>query len=176
MSEHTPITPPRSRGNFCYVLWNGGDGGGGGGKTYNGYTNDLTRRLRQHNGEIKGGARSTTRAVASGDRPWEYLAVVRAAKTQEEEYDFTKREALSLEWHIRYPTCKRPRPSSFRGPEGRLRSLALATVWFLRTKREIPMEVFVHPAFLSRARELLAERGVGDRVTVVALEKDSLPL
>ena len=111
--------------------------------------------------------------MASGDRPWEYLAVVRAAQAEE---DLTKREALSLEWHIRYPTYRRPRPSSFRGPDGRLRSLALAIAWFLNTKRDVPMVVFVHPAFLPRAQKLLAEHVADDTVAVFALEKYSLQM
>ena len=41
-------------------------------KTYIGYTTDPLRRVRQHNGEIVGGARRTARA----GRPWECVAVV----------------------------------------------------------------------------------------------------
>ena len=33
---------------YCYIIANAND------RTYNGYTNNLTRRLRQHNGDIKG--------------------------------------------------------------------------------------------------------------------------
>jgi len=39
------------------------------GTTYVGVTNDLDRRLEQHNGERPGGARSTTRG-----RPWRCAA------------------------------------------------------------------------------------------------------
>ena len=39
-------------------------------RTYVGCTNDVARRLRQHNGEIVGGAKSTQRC-----RPWELLKV-----------------------------------------------------------------------------------------------------
>jgi len=153
------------RQNYCYVLWNGE-----GGKTYNGYTNDLARRLRQHNGELKGGARCTTRAVASGDRPWQYLAIVRVE-------GITKREALSLEWHIRYPTCRRPRPSSFRGADGRLRSVVLALAWFLKERKTgAATTLFVHSSFLSRARELLAEEEVTRTVAVAGLEPFPSPL
>jgi predicted GIY-YIG superfamily endonuclease len=35
-------------------------------RTYVGITNNLKRRLRQHNGEIKGGARSTTNCLRDG--------------------------------------------------------------------------------------------------------------
>jgi len=38
---------------------------------------------------------------------------------------FTYRKALSLEWHIKYPTNKRPRPKQYNGALGRLSSLDL---------------------------------------------------
>lgn len=82
--------------------------------TYNGYTTNQTRRLRQHNGEITGGARSTRQ-----HRPWNYLAIISSP-------NMTKQQALSLEWHIRYPTNTKPRPREYSGPMGRLRSLPLA--------------------------------------------------
>lgn len=50
--------------NVCYVL-------GCGEATYNGYSNNMARRLRQHNGELVGGARAT-----SGRGPWRVVAVV----------------------------------------------------------------------------------------------------
>jgi len=44
----------------CYILQSGLNN-----KIYIGYTNNFNRRLRQHNGEIKGGAKKTKFA-----RPW----------------------------------------------------------------------------------------------------------
>ena len=41
------------------------------GRTYIGFTNNPRRRLRQHNGEVKGGARKTRLG-----RPWEMLGFV----------------------------------------------------------------------------------------------------
>lgn len=50
----------------CYLLVSEtGDG------TYIGVTSDMRRRLRQHNGEIKGGAKATRRA-----RPWRVVCTV----------------------------------------------------------------------------------------------------
>lgn len=40
----------------------------GNGYTYTGVTTDMKRRLRQHNGELKGGARFTRRG-----RPWRVI-------------------------------------------------------------------------------------------------------
>ena len=94
--------------HYCYLLFNEENQ-----TTYNGYTNDLKRRLRQHNGELRGGAKATRRSST-----WRYLAVVGCDA-------FTKHTALSFEWHVRYPTNKRPRPNEYTGPEGRLRSLPL---------------------------------------------------
>lgn len=49
------------------------------GRTYVGATTDPHRRLRQHNGEIKGGARNTR-----GFRPWRLIRVVGPIGTQKE--------------------------------------------------------------------------------------------
>jgi predicted GIY-YIG superfamily endonuclease len=92
---------------FCYIIRSEN-------RTYNGYTIDLHRRLRQHNREIAGGAKSTQ------GRTWEYLAVVSSP-------DWTKQDAMKVEWHIRYPTRKKPRPREFCGVQGRLASLDLIT-------------------------------------------------
>ena len=79
-------------------------------RTYNGYTTDFVRRLRQHNGEIQGGARSTWNRG-----PWRFLAVIVPQTSM------TKHEALSLEWHVRYPFGRRKR--RLLGPEGRILAL-----------------------------------------------------
>jgi predicted GIY-YIG superfamily endonuclease len=97
--------------HLCYILHNPRD------QTYNGYTCNPQRRIRQHNSVIKGGARFT-----SGKGPWTYLAIITCA----DEAAFTYKRALSLEWHIKYPTNKRPRPRIYNGAAGRLASLELA--------------------------------------------------
>ncbi len=80
--------------------------------TYNGSTNDLTRRIRQHNGQIGGGAKAT-----SNKGPWEYYAVLTGF--------ITRNEALSCEWKIRHPTGKKIRPKKYNGVFGRIDSLNL---------------------------------------------------
>lgn len=57
-------------------------------RTYVGCTNNWERRLRQHNGELVGGARYTR-----GNRPWAALFHVT---------NLTRREALQLEWAIKH--------------------------------------------------------------------------
>ncbi len=64
-------------------------------KTYCGITNNLTRRLRQHNCELKGGARYTTNNLLDGR--WSYYALV---------HGLTKSEALSLEWKMHHRRSK----------------------------------------------------------------------
>lgn len=103
--------------HYCYILYNGRNA-----KTYNGYTTDPHRRLRQHNSEICGGARATTcDSKREGPGFWRFLAVIECKHD-----DWTKNRALSLEWHIRYPKARRgPRGSEFHGPLGRIRGLPL---------------------------------------------------
>ena len=92
---------------YNYILCNSVDG-----TTYNGYTVDLDKRLRQHNGELAGGARSTKKRQGH----WRYLEVIGSEH-------FTKEIAMSFEWWLRYPTGKKPRPAHFSGKNGRLAGL-----------------------------------------------------
>lgn len=80
--------------------------------TYNGSTNNLVRRLRQHNGEIVGGAKATR-----GKGPWVYIAIWEGFQSH--------REALSCEWRIKHPTNSRKRPPQYNGVKGRIKSLNL---------------------------------------------------
>lgn len=57
-------------------------------RTYIGCTNNLQRRLRQHNGEIVGGAKSTR------GRKWKCICFISGF--------ISKHEALSFEWHARH--------------------------------------------------------------------------
>jgi predicted GIY-YIG superfamily endonuclease len=83
----------------------------GQGQTYNGYTVNLIHRLRQHNGEIKGGAHATR-----GKGPWEFIAVFTSKS-------WTQVRAMQIEWLCRYPTRKKPRPTIYAGAKGRISSL-----------------------------------------------------
>ena len=57
-------------------------------KTYVGYTNNLERRIRQHNGEIKGGAKYTQ------GKKWEYFAHISNFPN--------KIIALQCEWKLKH--------------------------------------------------------------------------
>jgi len=80
--------------------------------TYNGSTNNLVRRLRQHNGELVGGAKATR-----GKGPWVYMGIWEGFQSH--------REALSCEWRIKHPTNSRKRPPQYNGVKGRIKSLSL---------------------------------------------------
>lgn len=74
----------------CYVLANPITG-----HAYCGMTNNLPRRIRQHNREIKGGARATARCAGS----WRVALTLCGFRTQ--------REALQAEWRLKHPRGRR---------------------------------------------------------------------
>lgn len=84
--------------HVCYII-------GSKKLTYCGYSNDMRRRLRQHNGLIKGGAKYTSRAG-----PWRILALVRGFRSQ--------KEGLQFEYAV-----KHAKKCGKRGIEKRKRSL-----------------------------------------------------
>jgi predicted GIY-YIG superfamily endonuclease len=81
-------------------------------KTYIGYTVNPIRRIRQHRGELKGGAKATSCA-----KDWEFLAIITSDSPV-----FTKILALSIEWHLKHPSNKK-RDTSYWGIEGRLKGI-----------------------------------------------------
>lgn len=102
---------------ICYVLYSLKNPG----STYVGITNDMIRRLRQHNGEISGGAKRTSKK-----RPWAILALF---------YWFPdKITALQFEWRVHHPPSSRmvktPKgkikykyPTNRKGLDGRIKVL-----------------------------------------------------
>lgn len=92
---------------YCYILRNTNEKYKN--LTYNGFTVNLKRRLRQHNGEIVGGAKYT-----KNKGNWEIYAVITGF--------LTKNNALSFEWQLKHVFKKR-RESKYCGPSGRILSL-----------------------------------------------------
>lgn len=96
-SENKIYLPPKLNDNtypsdhMCYVLKSLSSR-----RIYVGYTIDFNRRLRQHNGEIVGGAKKTEKA-----RPWTPVCKIKGF------YD--KSSALRFEWRIQH--SKKPRPN-----------------------------------------------------------------
>ena len=74
-------------------------------RTYIGYTVNPERRIRQHNGEIVGGAKRTIRA-----RPWKMVCYIEGFPNQ--------RTGLQYEWINNHPSTKRW------NVKGRLKTLA----------------------------------------------------
>ena len=95
---------------YCYILRNTNPLYSN--LTYNGITNNLSRRLRQHNGEIKGGAKSTKNKGI-----WYYLVIIECDLWE------SISDAMKFEYSVKYPTRKKPRPREFQGPNGRINSL-----------------------------------------------------
>lgn len=125
--------------HFCYILYNDTNNA-----TYNGYTNNFERRIRQHNGVIKGGAKATTSQVKKNNVEWKPLVIVECVGLED------KRRALSLEWSIKYPDNKRPRSKCYTGPIGRVHGLVDA----LRNPKFEDMK-FVINVFMQEALPIL---------------------
>ena len=95
---------------YCYILRNKLEQYKN--NTYNGFTNKPMHRLRQHNEEIKGGARAT-HGKGGG---WEICAMIGGFEN--------KINALSCEWRIKCPSGKPgKRERKYQGVEGRVSSL-----------------------------------------------------
>jgi len=63
-------------------------------KTYVGMTNDFFRRWRQHNGEIKGGAKYTTKFRSPDpDTCWNPILIIDGFQTM--------KEAMQCEWKVK---------------------------------------------------------------------------
>lgn len=90
---------------------------------YNGYTVDFNKRIRQHNCELAGGAKLTSKLVKSKGVVWKPLALIRVPLIKVPGFD--QRRALQTEWSIKYPDNHRPRPAKFNGAVGRLQGLGL---------------------------------------------------
>jgi len=102
---------------------------------YVGATVDPARRLRQHNAELKGGARLTTRASAAGAR-WSFLQVLTGFQS--------KHDALSLEWWIK--RTKRTQRGRLRRAPPRERVLAVIAALRLLPRWAAIVDAPIHVA------------------------------
>ena len=69
----------------CYIIFNNNC-------SYVGITNNIKRRLRQHNGEIKGGAKYTS--IYNKESLWQYGCYIDGFKS--------KQDALRFEWALKH--------------------------------------------------------------------------
>jgi len=93
---------------YCYILKNQTAIN----KTYNGFTVNPARRLRQHNQEIKGGAKFTKKY---GNKDWQMFVLISGFPDSQ--------NALQCEWRIKHPDCKRKISTKYMSPFGRINGL-----------------------------------------------------
>jgi len=84
-AKNKPVIKLIGTNHYCYLLQSQVAN-----KTYFGYTTDVKRRLRQHNGEIVGGAKRTQKW-----RPWKMIFYISGF--------LDHHCALSFEWKINHP-------------------------------------------------------------------------
>ena len=89
----------------CYILRSLNDSHPN--RTYVGSTNDIHRRLRQHNRELVGGAKAT--AVGT---PYEHYCIITGFPNH--------RSALRCEWLLKHPDNKVKRSPKYNGVNGRI--------------------------------------------------------
>lgn len=144
---------------YCYILRNTDEKYKR--RTYNGSTNNLKRRIRQHNEEIKGGARATK---GKGGK-WEYCAIL---------YGFHDHiNALSCEWRIKCPSG-RPgkRVAKYNGPEGRVRSLnevLSVKKWTSRCEVE-NSEMILYLEVLKEYAHEINEENIPDNIILMSVD------
>ena len=103
------------------------------GCTYIGATVDLNRRLRQHNGEIKGGAKRTT-MKNSKNRSWKRICYI----SEFPDWSAT----LQFEW--RWKQLSRKYPSNMNPLERRIRALHDLLSLTQSTSKAVPFSKWLH--------------------------------
>jgi len=128
---------------FCYILYNEKNT-----LTYVGITNNIPRRIRQHNTEIEGGAIYTTRMVRKHGVSWKYLC----AFTFDENIPFDRNSAMSVEWHLKFLARTK---KGYRSHIGRLQSIpAVLNMKKVAMYGQKPI-VYVQETFLPAAVQVL---------------------
>ena len=134
---------------YCYIIYSGN-------KTYTGYTVDLKRRMRQHNKEIKGGARST-----SSSTDWQYLSIMTSSSWT------CNSDAMKVEYIHKHPTRKKYRPGIYSKPSGRIKSLNEICKHI-----NVPITLYIHSDYYNDVYRDLAL--FGSQVEVKLLEDSVL--
>ena len=140
---------------YCYIIASGN-------RTYNGYTNNLARRLRQHNREIKGGARATCiRGGTDACTPWKYIAILTCNS-------WTAQRAMQVEWNIKYPTRHKPRPHIYQGPVGRIRSFEEV----FKFVKDDDMILYIDTVYIDILTPLIQNIDTNENITINHLPVD----
>jgi predicted GIY-YIG superfamily endonuclease len=92
---------------WCYILRNTEEKYKN--HSYCGFTTDPIKRLRQHNKEIKGGAKATRKGT------WEFIILITGFKTYN--------NALSCEWKLKHPDGKRRKNIKYNGINGKINTI-----------------------------------------------------
>jgi structure-specific endonuclease subunit SLX1 len=92
---------------WCYILRNTEEKYKN--HSYCGFTLNPIKRLRQHNKEIKGGAKATKKGNC------EFIMLMTGFKTN--------KNALSCEWKLKHPDGKRKKSKIYSGIDGRIRTI-----------------------------------------------------
>lgn len=118
-------------------------------RTYNGSTNSLERRIRQHNQQLSGGAKYTRRY---GGKQWQIYCYVTGFPD--------RKNALQCEWRIKHPDNRRVRPSRYNNPKGRINGLVevlKSDRWTSRStvdNKDIDLQVYVVDEFIDLFTDL----------------------
>ena len=104
--------------HFCYILINSSYR-----NTYVGYTTHPLRRIRQHNGEIVGGAQYTSRHGPG----WAFAMVLTCSSST-----WDNKKALSCEWHMK-PHSKADRTKRYSDP--------------IKRRIDLLRKTLIHPKF-----------------------------
>ncbi len=103
-------------------------------KTYCGVTNDLQRRIEEHNGLRKGGAKATR------GKEWEYFCVIEGFQD--------RISLLQFEWRMHHPDGKRKKNSKYFGIEGRLLSIKDVFENWFQKKGFSPFTIYMIPDYI----------------------------
>ena len=143
MSLPFPVSPvEKPKTYYCYILQQKDNPKS---LNYVGYTVNYNRRIRQHNGIIKGGAFYT-----KNRGPWEFLAVMTSPS-------WNNIRAMQVEWLTKHPTRSRKTPRCFYGCLGRINSLIEI---FNRIPSEEEVSIYVHDSFHSHTVSLNLPKNV----------------
>lgn len=91
---------------YCYILKSPAN------KTYVGYTVNPHRRLRQHNQELKGGAKYTKK---NGNGDWEMFALIGGFPDAQ--------NAMQCEWRLKHPDRKKSTSRKYHSPVGKIKGI-----------------------------------------------------